>query len=90
MNGKGRIPANYSSRSVRDGAIAAAIGVALSMALESGMRPQSIPALTTDTPWVASARVHMSTIRSGWQREKSWVIRAGWSGVSGKWGHKQK
>jgi len=90
MESSGRKPANQSSRSVRDGAVAAAIGVALSIALESGKPVRSLPAPTTDAPWVQSARVHMSTVRTGWQREEGWGVPAGWNAVYGRWEYPRK
>ncbi len=76
-------PSGPNPRSVRDGAVAAAIGAALAMALESSTPLRLHPAGPVETPWVMSSRERMSTVRHGWQPWDKWGVLSGWKGTPG-------
>jgi len=78
-SGEHNQPASRYPRTVRDGSLAAAIGVAVALAL------QCEADTLVETPWEVSARIHMNTIRSGRPLRAGWGKHAGWNPVDGKW-----
>lgn len=72
-------------KSIRDGSVAAAIGVALAMAIESGSVVRQHPERLTEAPWTGSSRGRMNIARTGFQTRDGWGELAGWKPVYGKW-----
>jgi len=76
---------SHKPRSIRDGGIAAAIGVALSLSLRTVQPTKISPTAPVETPWLMSNRVRMNFARSGFQIEETWGIKAGWHATSRNW-----
>ncbi|MCX6646237.1 MAG: hypothetical protein NTY09_07760 [bacterium] len=79
-NGTAQIP-----RSVRDGSLAAAIGAALTLALESNSCINQTSNSPVEAPWTGSSRIQMNYKRSGFQIQDTWGKLAGWKAAHGKW-----
>lgn len=75
----------FYTRSVRDGSLAAAIGVALTLALEARPVQMRAPDAPIEAPWTGSSRIHMNFRRSGFQTQDSWGKLSGWKAAHGKW-----
>ncbi len=74
-----------SYRSVRDGGIAAAIGVALALSQESGAFRTFTTEQPLEAPWVSASRIRMNLRRTGWQIREGWGELAGWDRIPGNW-----
>lgn len=72
-------------RSVRDGSLVAAIGVALTLALETNPVEKQMPDAPIESPWNGSSRIHMNFRRSGFQKQDGWGKLSGWKSAHGKW-----
>ncbi len=77
--------ATGNPRTIHDGAVAAAIGIALTMALETEQPARIAPSPPLETPWVNCSRVKMTTVRTGWQNENKWGVLTGWKSSPGRW-----
>jgi len=72
-------------RTIRDGAVAAAIGVSLSLAMTAGTGKKVAPKPPVDTPWILSSRDRITSLPPGLQAQRSWGIHPGWNSAPGKW-----
>jgi len=67
-----------STRSVADGAIAAAVAVALELELAKGRKPKHLGHTRFDTPWVIAGRIKASRIRALPKKHAPWGMTPGW------------
>jgi hypothetical protein len=79
-NKDGRLP-----KSIRDGSVAAAIGVALALAVESGSVEMQRPERLAEAPWTGCSRSRMNFSGTGFQTRDGWGKLAGWKPAYGKW-----
>jgi hypothetical protein len=78
---------SQNPRTIHDGAVAAAIGVSLALAMHQ-VKPHRLasqPPPPIDTPWVLSSHYLIAKRASGFRPMKKWGVPSGWGSTEGKW-----
>jgi len=76
---------SQNPRTIHDGAVAAAIGVSLTLAMHQVKPHRIAPPPPKDTPWVLSSHYLIAKRAFGFRLMKKWGVPSGWGSTEGKW-----